>query len=146
MLGYQGKGFVSRLIRWQTRSKYSHVSIEIDGINYEAWQDGVIKRRWDEGHRPGTKVTVFEVKGHPVPALVLKALKAQLGKGYDYRAVARFLTRRKVQLDSRWFCAELVAWCLAYGGVVLQHLPPSYLSPRDVCMSPALEPVGTRKV
>jgi len=144
VLGYKGKSLISRIIRWQTRSEYSHVSIEIDGENYEAWKDGVISRKWDQGHAAGTEVVVFEPQGEIVEGLILKALKYQLGKKYDYKSVIRFLSRRKAQLDDRWFCSELVAWSLAYGGLILQNMPCSYLSPRDICMSPMLKKIETR--
>ncbi len=146
VLGYQGKSIISKLIRWQTRSKYSHVSIEVDGFNYEAWNNGVVRRQWHEGHTDGTKVDVFRLQKGIVNGLLLKALKAQLGKKYDYKSIARFLSRRKVQLDNKWFCSELVSWSLAQSGLMLQIIPHSYITPRDVCMSPMLKWVEARIV
>ena len=147
VLGYRGKSLISKLIRWQTRSQYSHVSVEIDGQNYEAWHiGGVVRRSWNEGHTSGTQVDVLRPVNTVNVVRMRHFLEQQIGKGYDYKGVLRFLSRRDERLDNRWFCSELVAQAFIEGMCVLQNMRPSYLTPRDICMSPQLTVVGRRIV
>ena len=135
ILGYKGKSFVSKTIQWQTRSEYSHVSIEIDGVNYEAWHIGGVTRNKDfcVNHTPGTPVDVLHILEQYFSRTKLIAfLEAQLGKKYDFRGVFRFLTRRKHPADEKWFCSELVASAYERAGIPLSRIRPSYLSPRDI--------------
>ncbi len=146
LLAYRGRSLISKAIRWQTRSVYSHVALEdLNGTVYEAWHVGGVRKlgSLQHGHAPGTKIDRFAI----IPVLddmaVRSFLLEQLGKKYDYRSVFRFLTRRECAADDRWFCSELVAYALNLGGVQLQsRIPSSKLSPRDVCMSPVLVLVG----
>ena len=139
ILGYEGKSLVSRAIRWQTRFPVSHVAFGLDdGSVIEAWHRGGVKHNASIStvHTPGTVVRVYDFKG-PKSDILEMAL-GFIGMEYDFSAVARFLSRRSVAENGKWFCSELVAHCCASHGVKLQALDPQYLSPRDVCMSPLL--------
>jgi uncharacterized protein YycO len=141
---YRGTSFISRAIRLQTRSEYSHTAILLnDGSVYESWYGVGVAHSGSlsELHSPGTVVDLFEV----VPDVDWVAAKvfimARLGEDYDLPAVIRFVTRFRSKPNNKWFCSELVAAALSAGGVDLQHLPPSMLSPRDIGMSPLLRKV-----
>ena len=140
ILAYKGRSIPSRLIRLQTRSEYSHVAVQMDdGTVIEAWAIGGVRHVASptEAHKPGTPIDVFEIKGTYDEGMVRRFLKSQLGKRYDYRAIVRFLTRRKMRADDRWFCSELVIEAFRRGGLHLQaRIPASYAPPRDVAMSP----------
>lgn len=146
ILGYQGKSLVSRAIRWQTRSPYSHVAVEDDdGKVYEAWHKGGVRcvDHYKQGHTKGTQVDQYALIKDYDKAKVRSFLYSQVGKGYDFKSVFRFLTRRDVRLDDSWFCAEHVGAAFAEGGLLLQTCRFSYLTPRDICMSPHLSFVDT---
>lgn len=152
---YKGKGLISSLIRWQTRGQYSHVGVQMpDGSVIEAWHVGGV--RWNAGlgtaHDEGTEVDVFLVEHlTKVETMrVLDFLKSKLGRGYDFRSVARFLSRRNESNEDRdrWFCSELVAAAFASAGVRLLSAPPARISPEVLSWSPRLvkfETVFTKK-
>jgi len=142
ILAYKGTSFVSRMIRLQTRSEYSHVAIQLpDETVIEAWTIGGVRHVASptEAHTPGTEIDVFEITGEYDFGKVLAFLNSQLGKKYDFRAIFRFLTRRKHPLDDRWFCSELVLAAFRTGGLdLLSRLPSSATTPRDITISPLL--------
>ena len=143
ILCYRGVGLISRAIRFQTRSLYSHVAIELQEHEiYEAWHVGGVRqlRYAIDGHDKSTVIDIYRVD----PAIncdidkVRAFLQSQIGKKYDFKSVARFLTRRKVRADDKWFCSELVLAAIQAGGGELLHVNPSEASPRDVAISPYL--------
>lgn len=147
---YKGRGLISRLIRLQTRGKYSHVGVLMDDESIvEAWHVGGV--RWNAGlgtaHALGTEVDIYLIEGvtKMEKARAMGFLRSKLGRGYDFRSVFRFLTRRdERQEDSdRWFCSELVAATFAHAGVRLLTAPPARISPEVLSWSPRLMKVDT---
>ncbi len=145
ILLYQGKSPISRLIRWQTRSIYSHASIYIVGEgNLEAWHVGGVRLvdKFYDGHKPDTLVDVFKTKVTPrATDLIVRFAKNQIGKKYDFRSVFRFLTRKPEDENDRekWFCSELVFASFQYGGIdLLKRIEPWAVSPSLLSMSPKL--------
>lgn len=142
VLLYEGKSLVSRIIQFQTRSRFSHAAIQMDsGLIVEAWHIGGVRPlpSVHEGHTPGTKVSVFDVTVPFDTEAVDKFLADQIGKRYDFWSVARFLTRRDSAANDRWFCSELVMAAFLAGGAHLLHrIPPSHTTPRDLWLSPYL--------
>lgn len=141
ILLFRGRGIISRLIRWQTRSRYSHAAFLLpDGRILEAWQGSGVR----VAHVPDwCDIDVFAVEG--VDRLqwsaVLGFARAQIGKGYDYRGVFRFLSRRRTPDNGRWFCSELVFASLAKAGVdLLRDTDPAEVSPGMLARSPLLQP------
>jgi len=139
VLLFRGRGLISALIRWQTRARYAHAAIRLpDGRVLEAWQGrGVrIKRLqdWDG-------VDAYTVPG--VDAFqwreVIQFAVDQIGKPYDYLAIARFVTRRTMPDNARWFCSELVFESLRQAGVVLLNRVDAWqVSPGMLSTSPLL--------
>ena len=71
-------------------------------------------------------------------------LIAQEGKKYDWLAVARFVTRRKVaphHAARRWFCSELAAAAFEWAGVPLLRMAPQEIAPGMLHASPILDEV-----
>ncbi len=146
---YQGISLISKLIRWQTRGLYSHVAFLFDdGTVIEAWEEGGVLHNatLSMRHTPGTVVDIFEFSTTiEQETAITKFLRAQLGKKYDYLAVARFISRRNVQFDeSKWFCSEL-AYCGAKvaGIELLKRTEGWKISPDALSHSPLLELVKT---
>lgn len=141
ILLYQGKSLISRAIRWQTRSKYSHAAVELDsGQVIEAWRKGVrMTESMSDDHTPGTMVDCFAINAEFDPTQVEDYLLMQIGKKYDFKAIARFLTRRDQRDNEKWFCSELVAAAFNMAEVrLLARIPDSHVSPRDLWISPLL--------
>lgn len=141
VLQYRGTGFISRSIRFQTRSIYSHSALQFtSGKIIEAWHtEGVrwIRDPFDQ-HSTSTLIDVYGING-VVDEDVAKAFAgAQIGKEYDFWTVGRFLTRRKAPRNDKWFCSELVITILREAGLNILNGNPSELSPRDVSISPLL--------
>lgn len=139
ILLFRGRGFISAAIRWQTRSEYSHAAFLLPcGRVLEAWQGAGVRIKW---MRDWEGVETFGVHGMTVGQWekAINFAKAQIGKRYDYRGVFRFLSRRKVPVDDRWFCSELVARSLEVAGVKLfRDLDASEVAPGMIHRSPLL--------
>lgn len=142
---YKGKGLISRLIRWQTRGQYSHVGVQLpDGTVMEAWHVGGVRHNAGLGtaHELGTEVDVFLVEHltKTETGRVIDFMRTKLGHGYDFRSVARFLSRQDEREEDRdkWFCSELVAAAFEAAGVKLLTAPPSRISPEVLSWSPRL--------
>ena len=144
ILAYRGKSIVSKLIRWQTRSEYSHIAVELDdGSIIEAWlTDGVIHRdSFNEGHTDGTPVDFFRIKGLADSSRAEEFLWEQVGKKkkYDWISVFRFLWHTPAENNNRWFCSELAEKALETASNKLLRGNCSEHSPRDTAMSTLLE-------
>lgn len=148
ILLYQGKSVISRIIRWQTRSRYSHAAIELDSRQIiEAWHVGGVRLLESvyEGHTPRTVVDCFEVDGDYDGDAVEGWLLRQVGQKYDFTAIARFMSRRDHPTNGKWFCSELTAEAFKIGGLeLLRRIPPSHISPRDLSLSPLLRYVESK--
>jgi uncharacterized protein YycO len=140
---HRSTGLVSSLIKWQTRSQYSHASLILpSGLILESMQGkGVVMDRWynDKGDVDTFTVAIRAEQEHAV----IDFAKQQLGKGYDYTMVARFLTRRQATRKSsgKWFCSELVFAAYQEAGVsLLRDTEPWEVSPELLSKSPYLIP------
>jgi len=63
-------------------------------------------------------------------------LRAQVGKPYDFRAIAGLALQRDWQSEDSWFCSELQAAALCHCGVFPPHLATEFnrVTPRDVLL------------
>lgn len=110
---------VSRTIRWFTWGKWSHVSVRMpEGDLIEAKEFlGVVRRKWT--YELG-EVLTLQVSDEQAERFY-SALRSQVGKSYDWRAIVGFLVRRDWQRDNYWICSELAAWALIKAGVPVIH-------------------------
>lgn len=101
---------LSVAIRTFTWSRWSHVAV-VDG-------DSVIEAVALHGVRRApladalSRSADFAIADLPArdPQAVIDAAASQIGKPYDYSALAGLALRRDWQSDDAWFCSELVAW------------------------------------
>lgn len=143
LLLFKGRGIISRLIRWQTRSKYSHAAILVDEESstiIESWQGAGVRSKKITDWRD---IEVFNVdlQGEHKEAAVLMFLIDQVGKHYDYSGVIRFVSRRKPPRadNQKWFCSELVFAAFQYAGVnLLERIDAAAVSPGLLALSPKL--------
>ena len=112
-----------------------------DGSVIEAWHKGGVRHVKDpaDGHKPGTVVDVYSIKAEFDEYVAELFLTEQIGKKYDFRSVARFVSRRKAIVNGKWFCSELAEAALIMGGLALLRGDPENHSPRDTAMSPYLK-------
>lgn len=132
---FKSRGFISRLIQFQTRSPYSHVGVMVRGTLYEAYHKGGVQKRrvipLDEVELYGLALEVDEDE-------LLQWLESKIGLGYDWVSVFRFLTRRPADYNSRYYCAEFVLDAFKAQGLTLLRAESHNVSPRDCAMIPFL--------
>ena len=134
---YQGKSWISRVVRWVTRSVYSHTAFVFDEMSERAALElakagvdlpklqfihpGAVCEAWASGlrnvaslssqHTPGTVVDIFSLV-QPLSLTeemtLVKAIHDDIGDAYDFKNVLRFVTRRPGSPDGDWFCSEWV--------------------------------------
>ena len=140
---YRGKSLVSKIIRWQTDGPYSHANIILDdGRIIEAWhKPGRVRviKTLSDGHTPGTEVDLFHLDVTTEQSrTIADFLTAQVGKGYDYRGVLRFISRSDRTSIRRWFCSEMVFAAFQCAGVYLLHVDAYKVSPTLLSYAPGL--------
>ncbi len=103
----KNRGLISCLIKWQQRTDFSHAALFYDGWIYESNPGGVRKtdvrgKTWAEIEKHWGEIAVLDV---PVTAAqeneIMNFMEAQLGKGYDYTMVVRFVTRQQESRASK---------------------------------------------
>jgi uncharacterized protein YycO len=152
VLLFRGRGPIGWAIRTQTRTKYSHAALLLpDGKTIiEAWQGSGLFLRNNGVHEKTitdwSDVDAFLVDGMR-PEQWDKALdfaRQQVGKGYNYRGVARFLTRTSSTEDNGLlFCSQLVFASIAAGGVrLLERIEAEAVAPGHLAWSPFLIPAA----
>lgn len=106
---------LSWLIRKLTWSEWSHVVL-IDGdYGIEAVGTGVTYRHLAT-IKAGHSETQIRRIACPCPFVGIQAAFRQIGKRYDWKALAGQLFHRDWQQTDKWFCSELVAWALTQSG------------------------------
>lgn len=146
---YRGRSVLSRAIRWQTRGEYSHAAWVLpDRSVIEAWAPGGVQHNVSLGraHTAGTVVDLYAIRGLTAPQHeeIERFLRSELGGGYDYGNLLKFMSRRRGGHNERWFCSELVfAACVAAGVRLLERIAAWQVSPSMLALSPLLVPAET---
>jgi|6_EtaG_2_1085325.scaffolds.fasta_scaffold00296_7 uncharacterized protein YycO len=140
---YRGISTISKIIRWRTRSVYSHAAwLCDDGSVIEAWTNGVRKtKNLSADHTPGTIVDIFSIDGITPEQIgeIEGFLGKHLGMPYDYRSVWRFMSLSPATINGKWFCSELIdAACTQAGAHLTRRIESHLVSPRDIGISPVL--------
>lgn len=135
------RSLFSKLIRFGTWSKYSHVDIILgDGQHVigATALEGVRVEYVHEMKRKSSAWAIYEFDCKLDRELQQLAI-SQLGKGYDYLAIIGFIFRKKWQKETRWFCSELVAWVAEQLGCPLLTGPHHRITPGALIKSPQLK-------
>lgn len=136
----RGKGLWSAIIRWQTWSKYSHVAAVTPDAVYDAMPfKGVRKRKfWSDI----SDIDFFVVTGAYRNLTAVNFIEDQIGKGYDWFGVLRFIPRWR-KSNNRWFCSELIYEAMRRAGLtMLRDIPASKVSPGLLSQSPYLTQIS----
>lgn len=131
---------LSALIRWFSHSNYSHVDlVRNDGSLLGARFEGGVAVRPD-GYANFNRTLRVTVDS-PAARAVYDYAESQVGKPYDWRAIAGFASGRSWMDDDRWFCSELAIASLIRGRFFNCEMPflrQSKITPGDALL--ILEP------
>lgn len=144
----RGRGVVSGMIQWFTRSVYSHAAIVFaDGVVYEATPRGFVRAAGLSENNGGCQVDLFAYV-EPLTAAEVSVARAMcegmLGRNYDYTMLLGFPGRLNFEPASsqrQLFCSEslmLVAMALGPGRRLLERVAPWKVPPDWIPMSPRL--------
>lgn len=144
---HRGTSLVSRLIRWQNRSDYSHASLVLPtGEHIESREGkGVLWHPRFTLTNPTERVDWYAVEGLQGEHLTRldTFLRAQRGKAYDWPMVFGFVSRSRTEgqeSGGKWFCSELVFAALAAAGLPpLARTDPWEVAPGLLARSPLLK-------
>lgn len=127
---HKGTGLFSRVIRWFSRSDYSHVSLWFwdardahGGLVFEAIEGHGVRvlpaDHYRQARTAGRIVcyTLREPMDVTETMAAWHAANAEVGAHYDWLGVFRFVTRRRKNgHPDKWFCSELAAYALERAG------------------------------
>lgn len=123
----------STLIRAVTWSRWSHVALVAGPHVIEASAlEGVrqISKSYAISHALDYCLVDLPARD---PQAIIDAARSQIGKPYDWTAIAGLSLHRDWQEEDSWFCSELVAWAAAQAGEVwfrpdaLRRVTPQHL-------------------
>lgn len=143
LLLFSDPGPLALAIRWQTRSKYSHAAVLMpDGKTVVESYPGVGVRVRRLTVNDWAKITAFRVDGFTAAHWeeVIRFATAQIGAGYDWVGVIRFLTRKPATVNGRYFCSELAFEAISRAGKQLLRAEPCDVSPAMLALSPFILP------
>lgn len=160
ILLFQGRGKLSRLIRWGTGSKYSHVAICVSPKMYLAIEShtrgGVRARDLRKIEDPYDIYRIKETDSYNLDGVV-SFLVSRLNAGYDFfgvfwLAIIKLLRKMGIKIleniSNEWqrsrdyFCSELCYEAFYNGGGldIVPNIPEaSITSPGDISKSPLIE-------
>lgn len=141
VLLFTGGDPIAQLVRWQSRSIYSHAALLIPGTLtvIESYPfHGVRKRQltpkdWNNVHAFAVpEMTAKQWAG------AIQFAESQLGAGYDWRNVFRFVSRIPARENQRWFCSELVFQAIAKTFLRVLNMAAEYVNPGHLADSTLL--------
>lgn len=141
VLLFTGGDPISALVRWQSRSMYAHAALLIPGTNrvIESYPFAGVRTReltaadWERIHAfTVTDMTPLQWLG------AVQFASAQIGRGYDWRNVFRFVDRLPARENDRWFCSELVFRSIEKTFRRLLQMQSEYVSPGNLAASTLL--------
>ena len=144
VLLFKGGDWISWVVKWQSRSIYSHAALLIPGtLTCIESYPGVGVRHRDLTAEDLDRADIYDVAGL-TPEGWQKAIEfaeKQMGKSYDWLGVFRFMDKVPARDNNRWFCSELVHKSIAEGGVrLLERIPSAEVSPMHLGISPLMLP------
>lgn len=151
ILLYHGTGWLSKMIQKFTWGFFNHAAYKNNqtGEVIEAWYSVVkAKDEW-VNHNDGTQIDYYDFE---VPLTedeenqIWMLLNAQLGKPYDYAGIVNFITRPDSGTSadqSKWFCSELVFFCVNRVRLMLNNIPAFKVYPTMLSFPTSLKFIKT---
>jgi len=127
---YKGEGTVySKLIRWWTRGKYSHVEIVVGSYQYSSIEGIGVRKEWHKYDRSEWDyVDVYDLNIDDV----LEFFEMTKGHKYDKIGILGFIIPLKDRTNE-WFCSEWCSNALKISGYkVMWNKEPSKISPNKL--------------
>jgi hypothetical protein len=140
---YNGNSWVSKVIKWFTRSKVNHVALTYDSQDWggemtiEAAANGVICHK--STRKPSCEFVITDIEAFEK----IKTIVSYLGEFYDYIGILKFgivllwwkifkkRIRKPLRSTNGQFCSELVArYMQSLPGVIIKN--PQWVSPGDL--------------
>ena len=170
VIGHNGKGRGSSIIKWATRGDYSHVSMRFQFESEEELRrcrelfnfrlsrtkgvytgpltlDHELESIQGVGvhHQPFVPSDNqgwfdFEHDSHQAVGILGTASKL-VGCDYDWRGIGGFATRRNTQNSEKWFCSEYASHCLLHNRIVALKMPCHWQTPNVFLASPIFNKV-----
>jgi uncharacterized protein YycO len=140
---YPTAGPIDHAICWQTRSPVCHAAILLPYSRneiVEAMQFVGVRVRFLK-EEDWKHIEVYDVIGMTPAQWVetVRFLEGEVGCGYDYRSICRFLTRKKAGSKGRWFCSELTFAAIDRSRFrLLQRISEWAVNPGHLRLSPFL--------
>ncbi len=142
----KGTNLVDRIIRWYTRSDYSHAEFSwpLNEITPSHWlgarfKGGVQARPYNYVDSKFSMYSVAVTKEQYDAANDF--LIKQIGKKYDWKAIVNMgVFKHDIHVNStvKWFCSELLFYLFRVIDVILLNMPLSEkdrITPRDIGIS-----------
>lgn len=141
---------IDPIIRWQTDGSVAHAAILWPGMRVsEAVASGVRVRAFG-ADKEDPKAEIYELPNRPFADWIAAAQFAQnqVGKGYDFLGLIRFLTRgywgfhrfkhdRKFgEVPNRWFCSDYAFSTIEVAQIRLLETEYFKISPEQLRRSP----------
>lgn len=135
------EGLTSRLIKYFSHGEWSHVDIIVPGLlGYDRLvgarlKGGVLSRPMNYGKFVKTHTIEIPVTDDAYNRAI-RFLLAQVGKPYDWTAIAAFAMNRTWSEDDSWFCSELAAAVLQQAGALPTKLADGVnkITPSDLTL------------
>lgn len=144
---YRGKGIVSKLILWQTRSNFSHAALVLpDNSVIESREWIGVQRRPHYYPINGETCTLFNIHTtSEEDKAIIAFAEAQLGKPYDYMGILRFITREPVEIhyEWKWFCSAFVFACFEHiNKPLLARIYSRAVNPGELSLSTLMKQIN----
>ena len=135
---------ISKVIRFRTWGKYSHVQIIVDVepklTVISADEEGVTYRDVREEEFQTYSILTCHSLTEEMRHDILDFCFQQIGKGYDFLGLADFLVNADLKDEDRWYCSELAFEAYRQIGVpLLRRIDHAFVNPMDLYMSPILD-------
>lgn len=136
-------GIISAAICWWTWGRWSHVEID----NGTGWlgariNGGVQVRSYNYCTPVAEEIRTLSVTADQ-NQMFFQFARGEIGKPYDWLAIVGIILRLPLARSPyRWFCSEYVqACCVAAGVPALDSRSTYRVTPRDIGLSPILQPL-----
>jgi hypothetical protein len=141
VLLFTGGDPIAAVVKWQSRSHYSHAALLIPGTNrvIESYPFNGVRER-ELTAKDWERIHAYEVAGM-TPLQWEGAVQfctSQLGMPYDWRSVFKFMTRTPAKENGKWFCSELVFKAIEKHHLRLLQMSAEYVNPGHLGASPYL--------
>lgn len=146
-----GNSFISRMIRYFTKSKFSHVEVLFDGGFTVGSREfsGVVHGTINDFIKPVYFFFYDGINQKPLRLTkqqhdkIISFLQDSIGKKYDYKGIWGYLSnRRERNCPDSYFCSELVFEAFNHAGIrFLNREGGHFITPQNIAESLLLKEV-----